>query len=154
MAIGEHPGIEQPMFPVMFPGGWHLSIEFTGVAPEDDQPWLGVWLELRTGNPEAVLRAALDAGFQRVEIQALCIYFMVPVGQVRSRLQAERERRPLGLPVSKAPCRAPPSRRPLWPVPSRLMAQQPSRCLLPPGPWIPAAVPGKAWLYPPVRGGR
>jgi hypothetical protein len=73
MAVVEHPGMEQPMLLIRFPGGWQLSVEFTGVAPEDNQPRLGAWLELHAGNPEAVLRAALDAGFQRVEIQVIRI---------------------------------------------------------------------------------
>jgi hypothetical protein len=45
-----------------FPGGGHLSIEFTDDAPDDDQPRLGAWLELRADDPAAVLQAALDAG--------------------------------------------------------------------------------------------
>jgi hypothetical protein len=58
----EFPGIGQPMLIVSFPGGGHLSIEFTDDAPDDEQPRLGAWLELRADDPPAVLRAALDAG--------------------------------------------------------------------------------------------
>src|SRR5437762_10741099 len=63
----ELPGIDQPMLIVSFPGGGHLSIEFTGDAPDDDQPRLGAWLELRAGNPAAVLQAALEAGLTEVD---------------------------------------------------------------------------------------
>ncbi|MBJ7596625.1 hypothetical protein [Candidatus Nephthysia bennettiae] len=37
----EHPGIPESMLVVSFPGGGHLSIEFTDDAPDDDQPRLG-----------------------------------------------------------------------------------------------------------------
>jgi hypothetical protein len=37
----EFPGIDQPMLIVSFPGGGHLSIEFTDDAPDDEQPRLG-----------------------------------------------------------------------------------------------------------------
>jgi len=36
----EFPGIDQPMLVVSFPGGGHLSIEFTDEAPDDEQPRL------------------------------------------------------------------------------------------------------------------
>ena len=55
----EFPGIDQPMLIVSFPGGGHLSIEFTDEAPDDEQPRLGAWLELRADDPAAVLQAAL-----------------------------------------------------------------------------------------------
>jgi hypothetical protein len=83
VATVEHPGIEQPMLLVRFPGGGHLSIEFTDDAPDDVTPLrLGAWLELRADNPEAVLRAALDAGLQQVEHPGHPYYFMIPGGQV------------------------------------------------------------------------
>lgn len=62
MRTVEFPGIGQPMLVVSFPGGGHLSIEFTGDAPDDEQPRLGAWLELRADDPAAVLQATLDAG--------------------------------------------------------------------------------------------
>ena len=34
----EFPGIDQPMLVVSFPGGGHLSIEFTDEAHDDEQP--------------------------------------------------------------------------------------------------------------------
>src|SRR5215813_2097838 len=47
----EYPGIDRPMLVVSFPGGGHLSIEFTDdapdVAPDDAHLRLGAWLELR-----------------------------------------------------------------------------------------------------------
>ena len=57
-----HPAIPEPMLLVSFPGGGHLSIEFTDDAPDSDAPRLGAWLELRTPDPAALMRAALDAG--------------------------------------------------------------------------------------------
>ncbi len=62
----EFPGIGQPMLVISFPGGGHLSIEFTDDAPDDEQPRLGAWLELRADDPPAVLQAALDAGLMQV----------------------------------------------------------------------------------------
>jgi hypothetical protein len=78
----EHPGIDQPMLLVSFPGGGHLSIEFTDNAPDDDQPRLGAWLELRADDPAAVLQAALDAGLTQVIHPGHPYYFMIPGGQV------------------------------------------------------------------------
>jgi hypothetical protein len=57
----EHPAMDQPMLLVAFPGGGHLSIEFTPGAPDDAQPRLGAWLELRAEDPAAVMGAALEA---------------------------------------------------------------------------------------------
>ena len=78
----EFPGIDQPMLVVSFPGGGHLSIEFTDDAPDDDQPRLGAWLELRADDPAAALQAALDAGLTQVKHPGHPYYFMVPGGQV------------------------------------------------------------------------
>lgn len=78
----EFPGIAQPMLIVSFPGGGHLSIEFTGDAPDDEQPRLGAWLELRADDPAAVLEAALSAGLVQVEHPGHPYYFMIPGGQV------------------------------------------------------------------------
>ena len=63
----EFPGIDQPMLVVSFPGGGHLSIEFTDDAPDDEQPRLGAWLELRADDQAAVLPAALEAGLTEVK---------------------------------------------------------------------------------------
>ncbi len=57
-----HLGMAEPMPVVGFPGGGNLSIERTGDALDDDQPRLGAWLELRAGDPVAVMRSVLDAG--------------------------------------------------------------------------------------------
>ena len=78
----DYPGIERPMLLVSFPGGGHLSVEFTDAAPDDEQPRLGAWLELRAGEPAAVLRAALDAGLTQVTHPGHPYYFMIPGGQV------------------------------------------------------------------------
>ena len=61
-----YPGIDQPMLIVSFPGGGHLSVEFTSDAPDDEQPRLGAWLELRADDPAAVHQAALTAGLTKV----------------------------------------------------------------------------------------
>jgi hypothetical protein len=49
----------------------HLSIEFTDAAPDDEQPWLGTWLELRADDPAAVHWAALDAGLAELRPSVL-----------------------------------------------------------------------------------
>ena len=59
----EWPGIDQPMLIVSFPGGGHLSIEFTSDAPDDDHP-------------------RLDAGLTQVTHPGHQDYFMIPGGQV------------------------------------------------------------------------
>jgi hypothetical protein len=76
----EFPGIDQPVLVVSFPGGGHLSIEFTDAAPDDEQPRLGAWLELRADDPAAVLQAALDAGPTEVKHPGHPYYFMIPGG--------------------------------------------------------------------------
>jgi hypothetical protein len=63
-------------------GGGHLSIEFTDDAPDDEQPRLGAWLELRADDPGAVLQAALDAGLTEVKHPGHPYYFRIPGGQV------------------------------------------------------------------------
>jgi hypothetical protein len=78
----EFPGIDQPVLVVSFPGGGHLSIEFTDDAPDDELPRLGAWLELRAHDPAAVLQAALDAGLTQVRHPGHPYYFMIPGGQV------------------------------------------------------------------------
>jgi len=78
----EFPGIDQPLLVVSFPGGGHLSIEFTDEAPDDEQPRLGAWLELRADDPAAVLQAALEAGLTEVKHPGHPYYFMIPGGQV------------------------------------------------------------------------
>jgi hypothetical protein len=78
----ELPGIDQPVLVVSLPGGGHLSIEFTDEAPDDEQPRLGAWLELRADDPAAVLQAALEAGLTEVKHPGHPYYFMIPGGQV------------------------------------------------------------------------
>jgi|SRR3954463_7537870 hypothetical protein len=78
----ELPGIDQPMLIVSFPGGGHLSIEFTDDAPDEEQPRLGTWLELRADDPAAVHQAALGAGLTEVRHPGHSYYFMIPGGQV------------------------------------------------------------------------
>jgi hypothetical protein len=84
----EFPGIDQPMLIISFPGGGHLSIEFTDEAPDDEQPRLGAWLELRADDPASVLQAALGAGLTEVKHPGHPYYFMIPGGQVFTIAQA------------------------------------------------------------------
>jgi hypothetical protein len=70
------------MLVVSFPGGGRLSIEFTGEAPDDVQPRLGAWLELRADDPAAVLQAALEAGLTEVKHPGHPYHFIIPGGQV------------------------------------------------------------------------
>jgi hypothetical protein len=72
----------EPMLLVRFPDGGYLSIEFIEEAPDGDAPRLGAWLELRAENPDALLRAALDAGLTQVQHSGHPYCFMAPGGQV------------------------------------------------------------------------
>jgi hypothetical protein len=78
----EFPGLAESMLAVRFPDGGSLSIEFTEDAPDDDQPRLGAWLELRAEDPAEVMRAAMDAGLKEVKHPGHPYYFMIPGGQV------------------------------------------------------------------------
>jgi hypothetical protein len=78
----DYPGIDQPMIIVSFPGGGHLSIEFRDDAPDDEEPRLGAWLELRAADPAALLQTALGAGLTQVRHPGHPYYFMIPGGQV------------------------------------------------------------------------
>ncbi len=82
MRTVQWPGIDQPMLVVSFPGGGHLSIEFTYDAPDSEHPRLGAWLELRADDPAAVHQAALDAGLTQVTHPGHQYYVMIPGGQV------------------------------------------------------------------------
>jgi hypothetical protein len=75
-------GMAEPMLLVRFPDGGYLSIEFIEQAPDADAPRLGAWLELRADNPEALLRAALEAGLTQVQHPGHPSSFMAPGGQV------------------------------------------------------------------------
>jgi hypothetical protein len=82
VATVEHHGMAEPMLAVSFPGGGHLSIEFTDDAPDGDQPRLGAWLELRADDPAEVWRTALNSGLGEVKHPGHPYYFMAPGGQV------------------------------------------------------------------------
>lgn len=82
VATVEHPGMDEPMLIVRFPGGGNLSIEFTDRAPDDADGRLGAWLELRAGDPAAMMRAVLDAGLPQVTHPGHPYYFIAPGGQV------------------------------------------------------------------------
>ena len=82
VAAVEHPGMAEPMLLVRFPGGGHLSVEFTDDAPDDETPRLGAWLELRAENPQALMQAALNGGLTQVKHPGHPYYFMAPGGQV------------------------------------------------------------------------
>ena len=75
------------MLVVSFPGG-APSIEFTDEAPDDEQPRLGAWLELRADDPASVLQAALGAGLTEVKHPGHPYYLMIPGGQVFTIAQA------------------------------------------------------------------
>jgi hypothetical protein len=75
-------GMAEAMLLVHVPGGGYLSIEFIEGAPDADAPRLGAWLELRAENPEALMRAALDAGLTQVQHPGHPYCFMAPGGQV------------------------------------------------------------------------
>lgn len=76
------PGIAEPMLVIRFPAGGSLSIEFTDQAPDDEEPRLGAWLELRAHDPAAVMGAVLAAGLTEVRHPGHPHYFMAPGGQV------------------------------------------------------------------------
>ena len=78
----EWPGTAGPMLLVRFPAGGNLSIEFTEDAPDDDEPRLGAWLEIRSEDPPAFLRTALRAGLVEVIHPGHPHYVMAPGGQV------------------------------------------------------------------------
>ncbi|MDQ2810916.1 MAG: hypothetical protein M3Z75_03295 [Actinomycetota bacterium] len=80
-SIGD-PADSEPTLLVSFPGGGHMSIEFTGDAPDSDTPRRGAWLELRTPDPAALMRAALDAGLTRARHPGHEHYLVIPGGQV------------------------------------------------------------------------
>lgn len=65
-----------------FPAGGSLSIEFSEEAPDDDDPRLGAWLEIRSEEPAALLRTALQVGLNEVTHRGHSHYFMAPGGQV------------------------------------------------------------------------
>ena len=77
-----HHGMAEPMLVVSFSDGGHLSIEFTEDAPDDDEPRLGAWLELRAQDPASLFQAAIDAGLTPVKHPGHQYYFMAPGGQV------------------------------------------------------------------------
>ena len=70
------------MLVVSFPGGGYLSIEFTDDAPDDEQPRLGAWFELRADDPAAVLQVALKSGLTEVKHPGRPYHFMIPGGRV------------------------------------------------------------------------
>lgn len=82
VATVEHPGMPEPMLLVRFPDGGALSVEFTDDAPDDENPRLGAWLELRSADPAALMRAAREAGVPEVTHPGHPYYFMAPGGQV------------------------------------------------------------------------
>ena len=77
-----HHGMAEPMLIVRFPAGGHLSIEFTEDAPDDVEPRLGAWLELRAEDPGSLFQSAIDAGLAPVMHPGHPYYVMAPGGQV------------------------------------------------------------------------
>jgi hypothetical protein len=82
VATVAHPGMEEPMLVVRFPGGGALSIEFTAGADDSEEPRLATWLELRTAAPATVIEAVRSAGMREVKHPGHPFYFMAPGGQV------------------------------------------------------------------------
>jgi hypothetical protein len=78
----ELPGMAESILLVRFPGGGSLSVEFVDGAPDDDQPRLGAWLELRVEDPATLMRTVLDAGLREVTHPGHSYYFVAPGGQV------------------------------------------------------------------------
>jgi hypothetical protein len=60
----------------------HLSIEFRDDAPDDEQPRLGAWLELRADDPAVLLQTTPSTGLVQVRHPGHPYYFMIPGGQV------------------------------------------------------------------------
>ena len=88
----DHPGMPEPMLVVRFHCGGNLSIEFTTDAPDADQPRRGAWLELRAGDPAAVMRSVLDAGLGEVRHPGHPYYFVAPGGEVSTIAPAAESR--------------------------------------------------------------
>jgi len=82
VATVNHPGMTEPMLVVRFPDGGHLSIEFIENAPDDEEPRLGAWLELRAQDPASLFQSAVDAGLTPVRHPGHPYYVMIPGGQV------------------------------------------------------------------------
>lgn len=82
VATVNHPGMAESMLVVRFPDGGHLSIEFISDAPDDEEPRLGAWLELRAQDPASLFQSAIDAGLRPVKHPGHPYYFMIPGGQV------------------------------------------------------------------------
>lgn len=82
VATVDHPGMDEPMLVVRFPGGGALSIEFTELADDSEEPRPAAWLELRADDPAGLMRRVLDAGVRDVKHPGHPYYFMAPGGQV------------------------------------------------------------------------
>jgi hypothetical protein len=83
----------EPILVVTFPGGGHLSIEFTDDAPDDDHPRLGAWLELRADDPAVLLTTVLDAGLTELKHPATPTTSWHPAAKCSpSRLPADNTR--------------------------------------------------------------
>jgi hypothetical protein len=67
VATLEHPGMAEPMLVVRLPEGGSISIEFIEDAADGDQPRFATWLELRTAEPDILMRTVLEAGLREVK---------------------------------------------------------------------------------------
>lgn len=65
-----------------FPDNSSYSIEFTEDALDEQGARRGVWLEVKTDDPEALKKKVLEAGLSRVEYLTGRFYFQAPGGQV------------------------------------------------------------------------
>src|SRR5258708_5416684 len=57
------PGLSEPILAFRFAGGGSLSVEFTESALDEQQARRGAWLEIWSGDPAALKKKILDAGF-------------------------------------------------------------------------------------------
>jgi len=77
------PGLAQPILAFKFPGGGSLSVEFTEDALDLQRARRGAWMEIWSGDPAALKKRVLAAGFAEVNYPATnTFYFAAPGGQV------------------------------------------------------------------------
>ena len=83
-----HPAMREPMLLARFPGGGSLSVEFTDLAPDSDEPRFGAWLEIRSQSPSKLIEILVERGIRQVEHPGHPFYFVAPGGQVFTVVEA------------------------------------------------------------------
>jgi len=77
------PGHAEPILAFRFPGGGALSVEFTDEALDDTHARRGAWLELKSDDPDGLIKRIRAAGLPEVHYWATkTFYFEVPGGQI------------------------------------------------------------------------